>query len=142
MYPQHHQMILEGLLVLGQDELAMSSRSEADRFLATYISDVGTRMFLLKNLYWVEKGRLGFRMNLAALVHNIEEIGKALPKGAHYAGEVLFLRGSTSDYIQNEDVDGLHYAFAKAQLTTISNAGHWLHAENPEDFYKEVINFL
>ncbi|AWH74076.1 alpha/beta hydrolase [Dokdonia sp. Dokd-P16] len=141
-YPQHHQIILEGLTALSNDVQAMTSRSGADDFLSRYITDDGTRMFLLKNLYWKEKGVLGFRMNLKALIENIEQIGKALPVGASYEGEVLFLRGDRSNYILDEDEKGLYNAFAKAQLITISNAGHWLHAENPKDFYKEVINFL
>ncbi|WP_035334715.1 alpha/beta fold hydrolase [Dokdonia sp. PRO95] len=141
-YPQHHQVILEGLTALSNDTQAMTSRSGADDFLSTYITDVGTRMFLLKNLYWKEKGVLGFRMNLKALIENIEQIGKSLPEGASYGGDVLFLRGDRSNYILDEDEKGLYNAFAKAKLSTISNAGHWLHAENPKDFYKEVINFL
>lgn len=141
-YPQHHQTILEGLTALSNNSEAMSSRSGADEFLANYISDVGTRMFLLKNLYWVEKGVLGLRMNLAALIQNIEEIGKPLPLGATYSDATLFLRGDKSNYILEEDENGIYNAFAKAQIKTISNAGHWLHAENPKDFYKEVINFL
>lgn len=141
-YPQHHQIILEGLTALSNDAQAMTSRSGADDFLSKYITDDGTRMFLLKNLYWKEKGVLGFRMNLKALIENIEQIGKALPEGSSYEGEVLFLRGDKSNYILNDDEKGLYNAFAKAKLSTISNAGHWLHAENPKDFYKEVINFL
>ena len=141
-YPQHHQTILEGLTALSNNEQAMTSRSDADDFLSSYINDDGTRMFLLKNLYWIEKGILGFRMNLKALIKNIEQIGKALPEGVSYDGETLFLRGDKSNYILDEDEKGLYNAFAKAQLKTISNAGHWLHAENPKDFHKEVINFL
>ena len=141
-YPQHHQTILEGLTALSNNKQAMTSRSDADDFLSSYINDDGTRMFLLKNLYWIEKGILGFRMNLKALIKNIEQIGKALPEGVSYDGETLFLRGDKSNYILDEDEKGLYNAFAKAQLKTISNAGHWLHAENPKDFHKEVINFL
>ncbi len=142
MYPQHHQQILEGLGALSKNEQAMISRSGADDFLGAYIKDLGTRMFLLKNLYWKQKGTLGLRMNLPVLVERIEEIGKELPEGAKYEKEVLFLRGEKSNYIADEDWDEIVSAFAKAQLKTIKNAGHWLHAENPKDFYKEVINFL
>lgn len=141
-YPQHHQVILQGMSVLSNNAEAMTSRSKADSFLSDYVSDVGTRMFLLKNLFWKEKGILGLRINLSVLIDRIEEIGKPLPEGMKYDGEVLFLRGENSNYILDEDQDGLYFAFAKAKLKTISNAGHWLHAENSKDFYKEVVNFL
>ena len=32
--------------------------------------------------------------------------------------------------------------FPMAEIHSIQNAGHWLHAENPEDFYKESLYFL
>ena len=32
--------------------------------------------------------------------------------------------------------------FPNATIETISNAGHWLHAENPDEFYQKVMNFL
>lgn len=141
-YPQHHQKILEGLQALASNVDAMKSRSAADDYMSQYIKDAGVRMFLLKNLYWVEKGQLGMRINLPVLVSHIEEVGKALPEGRTYDGPVLFLRGEHSDYIKDTDERELFSAFAKATITTIPNAGHWLHAENPDDFLKEVVNFL
>ena len=32
--------------------------------------------------------------------------------------------------------------FPMSEVVEVANAGHWLHAENPTDFYKEVITFL
>lgn len=141
-YPQHHQVILDGLTALSGDKAALSSRGAADDFLSKYIKEIGTRQFLLKNLYWKEKGLLGLRMNLSALVQHIEEIGKPLSEEKKYDGETLFLKGEKSDYINEEDGNIIKSAFAKAQLTTIPNASHWLHAENPQVFLKEVLNFL
>ncbi|RMB57161.1 alpha/beta fold hydrolase [Dokdonia sinensis] len=141
-YPQHHQVILKGLMALSEDKEALSGRSEADNFLSQYIPEIGIRQFLLKNLYWKEKGELGLRMNLSALITHIEEIGKPLPVEKKYSAETLFLRGEHSDYIGEEDENLIHSAFAKAELKTIPKAGHWLHAENPKVFLKEVLNFL
>jgi len=53
-YPLHHQDILDGLNALDFD--VIKSRGEADRELNNYVRDIGVRMFLLKNLYWKEKG--------------------------------------------------------------------------------------
>ncbi|MFT5751096.1 MAG: esterase [Flavobacteriales bacterium] len=141
-YAQHHQIILEGLEALTRNKEAMAGRKEADIFLSEYISELGTRMFLLKNLYWVAPGKLGLRVNLEALTRHIAEIGKALPKESSYAKEVLFLRGANSDYIREDDEDEIYKAFAKAKINTIPRVGHWLHAENPTLFLKEVLNFL
>ena len=141
-YSQHHQLILEGLQSLNANEEALSSRQEADTFLSGYIKEIGVRMFLLKNLYWKKPGILGLRVNLGVLVKNIAEIGKPLEASKHFTGETLFLKGDRSDYILSGDEKEIHHAFAKAKILEIKNAGHWLHAENPSDFYREVINFL
>lgn len=139
-YPQHHQDILKGLSSL--DFTATKSRGAADTALSNYIPEIGTRQFLLKNLYWVEKGVLGLRMNLTALIENIEEVGKPLAETARFEGETLFLRGGRSGYITPEDELHITLHFPKAELITIPNAGHWLHAENPKAFFEAVMDFL
>lgn len=139
-YPQHHQDILKGLGAL--DFSTIGSRGEADEALSNYISIRAIRQFLLKNLYWVEKGKLGLRMNLPVLTKEIEEVGKPLAEGAVYDGPTLFLAGATSGYIQKMDELLILKHFPKAKIETVSKAGHWLHAENPEEFYDKVMSFL
>ncbi|WP_242202831.1 alpha/beta fold hydrolase [Aestuariivivens insulae] len=139
-YPVHHDMILEGLSALNFDEV--KSRGEADNILSNYVSEFGTRQFLLKNLYWVEKGRLGLRINLDVLKREVSEIGEALPAFAVFEKETLFLRGDRSEYIGVDDESIITNHFPNAKIVTIANSGHWLHAENPEDFFDEVIKFV
>lgn len=139
-YPQHHQDILKGLSSL--DFKAMNSRGDADDQLKKYISEFGIRQFLLKNLYRKSKDTFGLRINLPVLIQNIEEVGKGLPGDANYNGEVLFMRGERSGYIEELDMLQIHKHFPKAKLITIPKAGHWLHAENPDDFFDELMRFL
>jgi esterase len=139
-YPVHHDAILEGLSALDFNKI--HTRKEADVVLANYIKDFGIRQFLLKNIYWKEKGALGLRLNLKALINNIEEIGEALPSTLTFKGDTLFLHGDTSEYIGAEDEALIKLQFPKAKIETISNAGHWLHAENPKEFYDMVMCFI
>lgn len=139
-YPIHHDQILEGLSSL--DFNVLESRTEADKTLSHYVSDFGTRQFLLKNLYWVEKGKLGLRMNLEVLKTNVEEVGEALPISNTFSGDTLFLRGDKSEYIALNDTSLIKMQFPNSSIETIANAGHWLHTENPDDFYDCVMRFL
>lgn len=139
-YPIHHDAILEGLSALDFSEL--SSRGAADKKLASYIQEPSTRMFLLKNLYWVVKGRLGLRINLDVLKENVSEVGEALPIHSKFEKATLFLRGDKSEYVMGTDEKLIKQHFPLAEIKTISNAGHWLHAENPIEFYEAVINFV
>lgn len=139
-YPLHHQEILKALSSL--DFSIVDSRKKADEVLSHYINNVGIRQFLLKNLYWIEKGQLALRINLPVLVTNIEEVGKVLSEDSYFNKDTLFLRGSNSHYIEQLDELLIKKHFPKAKTETISNAGHWLHAENPTDFFTEAINFI
>lgn len=139
-YPPHHQPIIDGLNALGPD--AFTSRSNADAALKKHISDLGTRQFLLKNLYWIEKGKLAFRFNLGVLSEKMEEIGENITASDTYHGPTLFLRGDRSEYIASDELSDFKKHFPKAEIETIENAGHWLHAENPEQFFKKSIKFL
>lgn len=139
-YPQHHQDILKALSQLDFSEI--KSRGEAEDILSEYIKDQGTRLFLLKNLYRKSKTELGLRINLPILSEKIEEVGVALPENAFYKGDTLFLKGEKSGYIESMDEMLIKKHFPEAKIETISKAGHWLHAENPQEFYDNVMNFL
>ena len=139
-YPIHHDQILEGLSSL--DFNMLKSRKEADEILSHYVSDYGTRLFLLKNLYWKEKGKLGLRVNLEVLREHVEEVGEALPISHSFSGKALFLRGDKSEYIASSDETLINMQFQNSTIETIENAGHWLHAENPVAFFNIVIRFI
>ncbi len=139
-YPQHHQTILQGLNAV--DFSKKPSRSEVEEIMSHYITDFGTRQFLLKSLYWLEPGQLDFRFNLAVFNKKIEEIGKPLSENDAFSKPTLFIRGGKSDYILNEDFENLKKHFPNSSIETIPDVGHWLHAENPEMFYEIANSFL
>ncbi len=139
-YPSHHQDILKALHAL--DFTKIKSRGEADDALSEYIRDQGTRLFLLKNLYRNSNKEFALRINLPILSEKIEEVGVALPKNTVFEGHTLFLGGEKSGYIETMDELLIKKHFPNAEIKMISNAGHWLHAENPDDFYDATMSFL
>jgi len=139
-YPPHHQEIINGLNAI--DIRNISSRNDADEQLSKYIGNVGIRQFLLKNLYWEKKGVLDFRFNLEVLSQKMEEIGENIGTTDTYKGPTLFLRGNRSEYITPDDLSAVKRHFPLATIETIDNAGHWLHAENPAQFFEKSIHFM
>lgn len=139
-YPPHHHFIFNGLSHLDFDTI--SDRREADEELSKHIKEKGIRQFLLKNLYWEEKDRLGFRFNFDVLKERMEEIGENISSNAVYEGPTLFLRGDRSEYIQPDNFAEIKRHFPQADIETIDKAGHWLHAENPKQFYDKSFSFL
>ncbi len=139
-YPVSHKFILDAISNLNFDDI--HSRKQADEELSKSISDYGIRQFLLKNIYWKEKGKLGFRFNVDVIKANIKNVGIALPPNAYFDGPTLFLNGQKSDYIKPEDEDLINLHFPNYEIVAIPNAGHWLHAEQPKIFFETVNEFL
>lgn len=139
-YKQHHQDILAGLNAV--DFSVKPSRNDVEAIVSQYVSDFGTRQFLLKNLYWKEPGQLAFRFNLEVFNNNLDAIGKPLPDHLVFEKPTLFIRGGESGYIVEADLDGIKAHFPNFKLETIPNAGHWLHAENPKMFFELTTEFL
>jgi esterase len=139
-YPPHHQDIFSGLNAV--DFSKKPDRNGVEETLYPYIPDFGTRQFIMKNVYWIEPGQLGFRFNLKVFNNNIDEIGTALPVNALFTNPTLFIRGGNSRYILDNDLPQIKKHFPNSDLVTIPNVGHWLHAENPKAFFEETIHFL
>ena len=139
-YPPHHHDIINALNSI--DFSIQNSRKLVDAKLAEKIPEMGIRQFLLKNTYWKEKGVMDFRFNLKSLTDNNIEVGQPLPMFTTFEGDTLFLRGAKSGYIGYDDKPLIAAHFPNSEIKTIANAGHWLHAENPKDFYEAVINFI
>ena len=139
-YPQHHQDILAGLNAV--DFSIKPSRADVEEIMKRFIPDFGTRQFLMKNLYWQEPGQLAFRFNLAVFNYKIDEIGVPLPEELVHYKPTLFIRGGKSKYILDSDLENIKKHFPNATIETIPNTGHWLHAENPAEFYQIVTSFL
>lgn len=139
-YAPHHQQILEGLQAINDAEL--SSRGEAEDLLAQYVEQPDIRLFLLKNLYWKSKAKLALRLHLESLVKNIEKVGEALPEDYVFSKPTLFIKGEKSNYIEEEDHHLIKKHFPSSEIVSIPGAGHWVHAEKKQAFYKVVMQFL
>lgn len=140
MYPPHHKEILEALNSV--DFSVQNTRKKVDEKLAEKITDFGIRQFLLKNVYWKEKGILDYRFNLESLIENTEEVGVSLPPFTIFDGDTLFVKGGNSRYIFKKDESLIKAHFPKSKIVTIKDTGHWLHAEKPMEFYTITIEFL
>ena len=138
-YPMHHNEIIKGIKSI--DLSTIESRSAAEQAMLPFVDSYGVRQFLLKNLYWIEKGKLAWRMNVDVLEREMEEILAPIPTIEAWT-PTLFLRGAMSNYILDEDWDAIEEVFPDATLETIENAGHWVHSEQPEEFIEKVLGFI
>lgn len=139
-YPVHHQTILEGLSSINLYEI--KSRKEADDQLAKFVSEAGIRQFLLKSLGRDKDGNFIWRINLSVIIDKIENVGEALDYDSAFDKPTLFMGGANSKYIQEKDKEDIDRYFPNNHLIYIKNAGHWLHAEQPQAVIDTVKAFL
>lgn len=142
-YPIHHHAVLNALNTLNLE--AVTSRKEAEQHLTTQLNEASTVQFLLKNLYWDsnEPPKLKWRFNLPVITQNIEIVGEAMPQPTQELNfETLFIRGERSNYINDSDLVEINNLFASVRIETIKDAGHWVHAEKPKDFFETTTAFL
>jgi len=116
-------------------------REEIDKVISSSYEDKGMRLFLLKNLYRNEKKEFAWRFNIEVLLEKVSNIQEAdFIKGVCNV-PTHFIRGGNSNYITTEDELIINKHFSDFSIATIEGGGHWLHTENPERFYTEVMGF-
>lgn len=139
-----HRAILMAMMEVNFD--LVKTRQDVEDVLAEKIDNPRIRQFLLKNITPDKlAGRLKWKLNVEALYNNLEEIvqggnyRKFLDRIPVTAYPVVFIRGLESNYIKDEDVRLIKKIYPEANIVDIPNAGHWLHAEQPELFLEAVL---
>ncbi|HLG34633.1 MAG TPA: alpha/beta fold hydrolase [Bacteroidia bacterium] len=143
-YPVLHASILSVLNELNRS--TPFTRNKAEQLLFRRIHDAATVKFLLKNLYWKTDTKggiaLAFRFNLKVITAKIKNMGNEISFPHTIKIPSLFVRGEKSDYLSEGDLAAIKKKFPKAKLVTVDNAGHWVHAENPDGFLSEILRLL
>lgn len=139
-YPPHHQQIFKGFHSINLEKL--QSRKEADEQMSETIPEVGVRQFILKNLGRNANNAFEWKLNLAVIEANIEQVGSGIADNAVFNQPTLFIGGSRSRYIQEEDHSLILNHFPNSKIETVNGAGHWVHAEKPKELNDLVIEFL
>ncbi len=146
-----HTAALHGKMIDSMLELDLSvaaSREDIDLALRPKIGSDRIRSFLLKNVRRDKDGIFRWRINLEALRDNLDHImdgldtEKIIAEGGITGFPALFVSGANSDYIRVEDYGLIRSIFPVADIVTIPNAGHWVHAEQPALLVKNIKYFL
>ncbi|MEA3479207.1 MAG: alpha/beta fold hydrolase [Bacteroidota bacterium] len=136
----HHQQLIRAMLDI--DLVKYRNRKDVASTLSETVSSERIRQFLLKNLFWKDKDKLGWRLNLESLYENLESMYDGVYFSTRFDGPALFIRGAQSGYVSDDDHRAIFGSFPKAEIKSIENGTHWVHADEPEKFYQLVIDFL
>ena len=126
----------------GLDLGAIAKRSEADAALRGPVPDATMRAFLLQNLRISGDG-ITRRSNLDVLAGAMETlVGWADTGVRQYDGPVLFIAGGASSYVSDEHEQAIRALFPRIAVETVAGAGHWIHAEKPQEVLALAERFL
>lgn len=139
-YPPQHDKIFEALFALKLNRY--KTRSGLDSALSENISDFAVRQLLLKNVSRDEEGNFKWKLDVQAIHKNYGKINEAIESVRKFNKPTLFIRGSKSVYILDDDIPLIKAIFPCAEFATVGDVGHWVHAEAPQKFADLVTEFL
>jgi pimeloyl-ACP methyl ester carboxylesterase len=140
----NHHYIMDSLLNI--DLGSSRTRRDVLKSMAEFFPSKRLRQFLLKNLKREKKVNFAWKINIQALKDNLDNImgGVDIREISEVADElpVLFIKGADSDYIDQGDEPDIKKIFPEFQITEIEDAGHWVHAEQPDALIEQLEKFI
>ena len=121
----------------------LKDRNMAEARLAATIGDPALRSFILQNLVRAGGG-WRWRINLAGIRSQLAGLRGFPPAlaGQSSAAPSLFIGEAESNYAIDRHRAAILRHFPSAQIKMIPGAGHWLHADQPAEFLREVSAFI
>uniref|UniRef100_T1J2L5 sn-1-specific diacylglycerol lipase ABHD11 n=1 Tax=Strigamia maritima TaxID=126957 RepID=T1J2L5_STRMM len=117
-------------------------RKMADEALKSIADNPSIRQFLITNIRQNEDKTFQWRLNLDAIEKGMANITDHQFPETVFNAPTLFIGGTSSDYLKPDHHDDILEFFPKAEFNYIKDAGHWLHAEKPDEFLDIVCPFL
>jgi len=139
-YEPGHTAIFDALLAVDIDRV--TSRGEVEEVLSEYITDSGVRLFLMKNLKRKKAGGFEWKMNLPLLYKEYPNIIASAVGTYKVDVDALFVGGTASKYIDETGRAAIEEKYENAKVVMIDGAGHWIHAERPDELYQLVTDYF
>jgi pimeloyl-ACP methyl ester carboxylesterase len=139
-YSAHHGPIFDALLKTNPE--SASSRGEVSDFLSEKLkSEPYLIPFLMKGLHREKSGGYSWRFNVSTLAEKLEGVTEEVQISINTL-PVLFIRGLKSNYVSDEELERIEGYYMQMEVAEIEDAGHWLHAEQPDEFYDITLRWF
>ncbi|NNE35174.1 MAG: alpha/beta fold hydrolase [Rhodothermales bacterium] len=138
-YPHLHEDTLAALQSI--DLSHYSSRNQIESVMSEAFEDRSVLQFLMQGVER-KKGEYRWKFHLEAITNGYDSLQEAVLGWQPFEGSALFVRGGKSDYVLDSHMISIRTMFPYAEVETIQEAGHWIHADAPDQFGKIVMTFL
>jgi esterase len=116
------------------------TKRDVDVVLRPSLPDPALRAFVLTNL---DPATLQWKIPMDTIAAQLPTLaGFHVPTHHSYAGDAFFIHGGQSKFVRNIHLHQIASFFPNHMLTTIRGAGHWIHAEAPDDVLALLKRFL
>ena len=139
-YEAGHEDVMDALESVDLD--TVETRQDVENVLMASLGEVSTVQFLMKSLTRKKEGEYEWKMNLPLLRKNYNNILSEITFEYPIDTPTLFVKGGTSPYILSEDVKSIQKVLPNASIQIIDNAGHWVHADQPDELFKIIYSFI
>lgn len=122
-----------------------TNRRDVDQQLRAHIPDANLRAFCLTNVDW-NTGQ--WKIPLHHIWNQLDQLAgfdvatDSSSSSLVYKGDAFFIHGGQSKFVRSSHLPRIQEFFPNHMLTTIRGAGHWVHAEAPEDTTALIQRFL
>ena len=139
-YTPHHGPIFKALN--GTNPASAESRNEVQSHLESELVNEPILVpFLMNGLYRIKDGGYSWRFNVGTLSEALGCVTEEIKISVNTI-PTLFIRGLNSNYVNDEELERLEEFYMQLDTADIEDAGHWLHAEKPEEFFEITRAFL
>ena len=149
-----HWLAVEDIIQTLLNVNMSSNRNDVEQQLRSSIPDPNLRAFCLTNVdfstgQWkIPLDHISNQLeklasfDLTAATSTTSEEGTQQQQKFLYTGDAFFINGGQSKFVRSSHLSSIQEYFPNHMLTTIKGAGHWVHAEAPEDTTALIQQFL
>lgn len=128
--------------IIAIDPSGFVSRNELEYVIAQRIKIRRLQKFLLKNLRRTAKKQFEWKVNAGYIKQNLDKVLVDVEPKNPFNQPVLLIKGGESPYLPDEEIILMSQTFSDLNLEIIESASHWVHADQPCEFYQCLKNFL
>lgn len=125
-------------------EMKLNDRQKISDILGKTVKLESTKQFLLANLQWNDSNLreyLKFRFNVQCMDKSLNEIMNWTPSKIRNDIPILFIVGSKSPYLPEQDFPTIQKMIPNAEFQLVQS-GHEVHIEQPEETQSIVRSFI
>lgn len=131
---ESHEGIAEG---------RVKTKKDLSQMVDTRFEDKSFGMFLNSNILVDENNDLKWRFSVPGIAQSRKDIlGWPFEPEETFEKPLLLLKGGDSSFVKTAHLERIKPQFPLYTLQSLKGAGHWLHAEKPEETAQRIGDFI